>query len=115
MKNRSLWLSMAAASAAFVQTGLAQTMAQAEAGRALFQSRCASCHATDLGGGEGPQLAGSNFMVGWGSRTARELVNTIRTTMPPANPGSLDEAASVNLAAFILAANGATAPGEIRR
>jgi alcohol dehydrogenase (cytochrome c) len=38
-------------------------------------------------------------------------VNTIRTTMPPANPGSLDDAASINLAAFILAANGAT-PGD---
>src|SRR3984893_16562934 len=89
----------------------AQTTQQAEAGRALFQTRCASCHATDLGGGEGPQLAGTNFIVGWGTRTPRELISTIRTSMPPANPGSLDEAASVNLAAFILAANGA-APGN---
>ena len=89
----------------------AQTTQQAETGRALFQSRCASCHATDLGGGEGPQLAGTNFIAGWGTRTARELINTIRTTMPPANPGSLDDAASINLAAFILAANGA-APGD---
>jgi PQQ-dependent dehydrogenase (methanol/ethanol family) len=89
----------------------AQTTQQAETGRALFQSRCASCHATDLGGGEGPQLAGTNFIAGWGTRTARELINTIRTTMPPANPGSLDEATSTNLAAFILAANGA-APGD---
>ena len=89
----------------------AQTTQQAETGRALFQSRCASCHATDLGGGEGPQLAGTNFIAGWGTRTARELISTIRTTMPPANPGSLDDAASINLAAFILAANGA-APGR---
>src|ERR1700730_1529564 len=89
----------------------AQTTQQAEAGRALFQTRCASCHATDLGGGEGPQLAGTNFIVGWATRTARELVSTIRTSMPPGNPGSLDDAASINLAAFILAANGA-APGN---
>jgi alcohol dehydrogenase (cytochrome c) len=106
MKNRSLWLGMIAASAA-----IAQTTQQAEAGRALFQTRCASCHATDLGGGEGPQLAGANFIGGWGTRTARELIGTIRTTMPPANPGSLDDAASINLAAFILAANGDT-PGD---
>ena len=86
-------------------------MPQAETGRALFQARCASCHATDLGGGEGPQLAGTNFITGWGTRTPRELINTIRTTMPPGNPGSLDDAASINLAAFILAANGAT-PGD---
>ena len=50
----------------------AQTTQQAEAGRALFQARCATCHATDLGGGEGPQLAGANFLAGWGTRTARE-------------------------------------------
>jgi len=85
----------------------AQSTQQAEAGRALFQARCSSCHATDLGGGEGPQLAGSNFIASWGARTARELIGTIRTTMPPGNPGSLDETASLNLAAFILAANGA--------
>jgi alcohol dehydrogenase (cytochrome c) len=89
----------------------AQTTQQAETGRALFQTRCASCHATDLGGGEGPQLAGTNFIAVWGTRTPRELISTIRTSMPPANPGSLDEAASVNLAAFILAANG-DAPGN---
>jgi len=111
MKNRSFRLSTIAASAVLVQTCFAQTMPQAETGRALFQARCASCHATDLGGGEGPQLAGSNFITGWGTRTARELVNIIRTTMPPGNPGSLDDAASINLAAFILAANGAT-PGD---
>ena len=90
----------------------AQTTQQAEAGRALFQTRCSSCHATDLGGGEGPPLAGANFIAGWGTRAARELINTIRTTMPPANPGSLDDAASVNLAAFILAANGASIGAE---
>jgi len=39
----------------------AQTTPEAEGGRALFQARCSSCHATDLGGGEGPQLAGANF------------------------------------------------------
>ncbi len=111
MKNTSFRLLTIAASAVLVQTCFAQTMPQAEAGRALFQARCASCHATDLGGGEGPQLAGTNFITGWGTRTPRELINTIRTTMPPGNPGSLDDAASINLAAFILAANGAT-PGD---
>src|SRR4029079_18598199 len=35
----------------------------------------------------------------------------IRTTMPPGNPGSLDDAAAINLSAFILAANG-DAPGN---
>ncbi len=88
----------------------AQTMQQAEAGRGVYQARCAGCHGADLGGNEGPALAGSNFVAAWGSRVARELVNTILTTMPPGNAGSLGAETSVNLAAFILAANGA-APG----
>ncbi len=89
----------------------AQTTQQAEAGRAAYQARCSGCHGTDLGGNEGPQLAGSNFIAGWGTRTAQELVTYIQKSMPPASPGSLDEAAAVNLSAFILAANGAT-PGS---
>ena len=91
---------------------LSQTAQQAEAGRTTYQARCSSCHAQDLGGGEGPQLAGSNFMAAWGGRTARELITTIQTTMPPASPGSLSEEASANLAAFILTANGA-APANL--
>src|SRR5580692_11675770 len=87
-----------------------QTMQQAEAGRTLYQSRCSGCHAQDLGGNEAPQLAGANFIAAWGSRTAHELVAYIQTGMPPGNAGGLGEDVSVNLAAFILAANGAT-PG----
>lgn len=88
-----------------------QTLQQAEAGRAAYQGQCSGCHGTDLGGNEGPQLAGSNFVAAWGSRIARELVSSMRTTMPPADAGRLTEEASINLAAFILAANGAT-PGN---
>ena len=88
-----------------------QTLQQAEAGRATYQARCAGCHAADLGGNEGPQLAGSNFLAAWGSRTARELVTVIQTTMPPGNAGGLGEETSVSLAAFVLAVNGAV-PGN---
>ena len=87
-----------------------QTQQQAEAGRATYQARCSTCHAVDLGGSEAPQLAGSNFQSRWGTRAARELVTYIQEAMPPGNV-RLDEATSVNLAAFILAANGA-APGN---
>ncbi|HJT88253.1 MAG TPA: PQQ-binding-like beta-propeller repeat protein, partial [Bryobacteraceae bacterium] len=87
-----------------------QTMQQAEAGRALYQAGCSGCHAADLGGNEGPPLAGSNFISSWGTRVTRELVEYIQSSMPPTNPRSLSQESSVNLAAFILAANGA-APG----
>ena len=83
-----------------------QTLQQAETGRGVYQARCAGCHGVDLGGNEGPALVGAGFMGAWGSRIARELVTTIQTTMPPGNTGGLGEETSVNLAAFILAANG---------
>ena len=63
-----------------------------------------------MGGAEGPQLAGSNFMTAWGTHTTAELVKYIRTTMPPGN-ANLSEESSVTIAAFILAANGAI-PGN---
>ncbi len=88
-----------------------QTLQQAEAGRTVYQARCSSCHAPDLGGNEAPQLSGSNFMSSWAARTARELVTYIQASMPPGNAGGLGEENSVNVAAFILAANGA-APGN---
>ena len=89
----------------------AQTAQQAEAGRALYQARCSTCHSPDLSGSEAPQLSGANFMTAWGSRTARELTTYIQTGMPPGNPRSLTEENAAALAAFILAANGA-APGN---
>jgi cytochrome c5 len=55
---------------------LAQTMQQAELGRIAYQARCSNCHATDMGGNEAPQLAGSNFMAAWGTRTTDELVRS---------------------------------------
>jgi alcohol dehydrogenase (cytochrome c) len=83
---------------------------QVAAGRAAYQTSCASCHAPDLSGREGPQLAGANFIAQWGDRTAGALINFMQSTMPPggaALPGDTYN----NLAAFILDANGAR-PGD---
>ncbi len=84
------------------------TQAQASAGRATYQTYCVSCHAPDLAGREGPQLAGPNFFAQWGQRTAGELVSYIRLTMPPGG-SALPGDSYVNLAAFLLDANGAQA------
>src|SRR5579884_2350783 len=86
------------------------TAEQAAAGRTAYQSNCASCHAADLSGREGPQLAGSNFFTQWGERTTAELINFMLSTMPPGG-AALGGDTYVNLAAFILDANGAR-PGN---
>ena len=97
----------------FVASALAQyTAQQAAAGRSIYQGNCAICHVADLGGrNEAPQLAGSNFIGQWGDRTTSELVSFMQATMPPNNPHGLGDEAYVNLAAFILEANGAR-PGN---
>jgi alcohol dehydrogenase (cytochrome c) len=86
------------------------TAEQANAGRATFQSTCAPCHQADLKGGtDAPQLAGSNFVNTWSTRTTADLFARIRYTMPQNSPGSLSDQDALNLAAFILQSNGAPA------
>jgi alcohol dehydrogenase (cytochrome c) len=87
----------------------AQTTQQIDAGRASYQTRCARCHGADLGGGEAPQLAGTNFRASWGTRSASELLSYIQAGMPPDLAGTLSAPEVANLSAFILAANGTAA------
>src|SRR5690242_78648 len=86
------------------------TADQVGAGRAAFQTNCASCHAANLSGAEGPELAGSNFLAQWGDRTAAALINFMQSTMPPGG-AALPGDTYVNIAAFILDANSAR-PGD---
>ena len=83
------------------------TAAQAQTGRAAYQANCASCHAPDLSGREGPQLAGGNFMTQWGDKTTGELIGFMRATMPPSGAAPLPDQTYADLAAFILDANSA--------
>ena len=111
MKFRTITTTTAAACAAvilFAQQRPAgpSTQDQAAAGRAIYQTNCASCHADDLNGREGPQLAGANFGAQWGDRTAGELIKYMQSTMPPGG-AALQGDSYLSLAAFILDANGA--------
>jgi len=86
------------------------TAEQASAGRATYQTTCASCHLPDMKGTfEAPPLAGANFMNTWRNRPTSDLFTRIRNTMPISNPGSLSDQDAANLVAFILQANGAKA------
>ena len=102
----------ALASVAHAQSG-PFTEAQAAAGRASYFANCAGCHLADLrGANEARPLVGPDFMRTWNARSAQELIAFLGVTMPPppAAPGSLGAQSYVNLAAFLLQANGA-APG----
>jgi alcohol dehydrogenase (cytochrome c) len=98
-----------AATALYAQPGIGPfTADQAAAGRNAYQTNCSSCHLVSLAGrNEAPQLAGSNFMNVWGPRTARDLISYIQASMPPTSPGTLGETAYINIAAYLLQANGA--------
>jgi alcohol dehydrogenase (cytochrome c) len=80
------------------------TAAQAEAGRAAYQANCASCHGASLDGL--PPLAGAAFMGSWSTRTARDLIGLISTTMPTDRPGALPQQTYVEIAAYIMQFNG---------
>ncbi len=89
------------------------TAEQASAGRAAYQANCAGCHAADLSGGAGPQLAGNTFMNRWSDKTAGELIGFMRAAMPRGASSPLPNETYINLAAFILDANSAR-PGDQR-
>src|SRR5947208_35000 len=93
---------------------LAYPPAQSNSGRLIYASNCAGCHLQDLSGrNEAPQLAGPNFILAWGARSTAELLDYIRTSMPPGNAGSLSQEACAALVAFILDANGAPQSAQL--
>jgi alcohol dehydrogenase (cytochrome c) len=89
------------------------TREQAASGRAAYEMSCASCHRSDLAGSnDAPPLAGADFINAWRSRTTRDLLNEIRTTMPLDDPGGLAEPVYANIVAYLLQQNGATGGSE---
>src|SRR5262245_50443085 len=116
LRKQLVLVSVAVASSGLMLIGQQQatagryTAAQAASGRATYQAQCAGCHLQDLKGqGDAAPLAGSEFMDAWGRRSARELVSFMQLTMPPTRPGGLSQEEYINIAAFILQSNGASA------
>ena len=90
--------------------GGAYTAAQAQAGQAAYARQCAGCHSADLrGSGDAPAVAGPDFIAKWGSRAVNELFSYVVQSMPPTNPGSLGEAGTLDVTAYLLQVNGALA------
>lgn len=117
-RSNALWFAfacLAVATRAGAQVDLeapaAFTEEQVAAGLAAYQANCAEgCHQNDMSG-NGPiaALRGTAFTSVWNNRPVSELIETMRSAMPPTNVGGLPQQTYVDLAAFILSANG----GEI--
>jgi cytochrome c len=83
------------------------TAAQAERSATRYSEDCSTCHAANMRGGPGgPNLTGVEFLFTWNGRTANELVEFVRTSMPPGAGGSLTDANAVDLVAAIFRSNG---------
>jgi cytochrome c len=107
-------LGQAPAGSRSIWTGV-YTAEQAERGQARYLGSCATCHGDDLQGDsaeEIPALASDQFLNGWRGRTVKDLVETIRRTMPGDRPGSLQANIYVDLVAFILKSNRVPAGSE---
>src|SRR3982751_4098650 len=72
---------------------------QAARGDNEHASNCTSCHSTT-------NYAGAAFVKTWVGRTAFDLFDQLRTTMPDDSPGSLSLQQYVDIVAYILKING---------
>jgi mono/diheme cytochrome c family protein len=98
-----LYLSMGAARA---QGGL-YTEEQAKKGEAAYDANCATCHGSELRSSdrEVPHLTDRAFRSGWVGKTVAEKFETIRDSMPPREPHSLDDQVYLDIVAYILRFN----------
>ena len=80
---------------------------QVDRGRTAYNALCARCHGETLGGGENsPALVDDVFFTFWGGKTVGDLVEYTRKTMPSDGPGKISRKRCVDIAAYLLSANG---------
>jgi S-disulfanyl-L-cysteine oxidoreductase SoxD len=79
---------------------------QATQGKAVFDNKCAICHGAEMSGGEmAPPLAGAAFVANWSGQTLGDLFTRIHSTMPANDPGSMNNAETAQVLAYILSFN----------
>jgi mono/diheme cytochrome c family protein len=90
--------------AATVPSGVLTTMAgvytdqQAGRGETIYRNTCAACH-------DASDHTGATFKQNWNARTAFDLFETIRTTMPNDDPGTLLREDYANIVAYLFKGN----------
>jgi mono/diheme cytochrome c family protein len=82
------------------------TSAQAERGKAVFNTTCLRCHGEDLAGNTAPALKGERFQSSWGGDSIESLFTKIRDTMPPNFGTILDDQVKLDIVTYILQTNG---------
>lgn len=88
------------------------TVAQAERGAVVYDAQCAACH--DGADVNGPPLTGTPFIDRWREDTLDGLFEFVKTRMPQSQPGSLSEAAYLDILAHLLQENASPAgPREL--
>jgi S-disulfanyl-L-cysteine oxidoreductase SoxD len=111
MNRGPLVLALALAAAAWCQTAASVwdgvfTEDQAKRGQALYTRECASCHGSELSGGEeAPPLSGGAFMSNWSGLTVGELFERVRVSMPEGRPGTLSRQQNADIVAYLLSFN----------
>ena len=107
--SAALSAGQAASTAKSVWDGV-YSSAQVGRGHTQFTAHCAECHGAELGGGEGPALAGDRFWSDWRESTVDALLDHIRKNMPFDDLGQLAGTLPLNvyedITAFILNSNG---------
>jgi cytochrome c len=83
-----------------VQDGV-YSAAQAERGEKVYEKACLECHP--------PEEFIGGYMDGWSGRTAHDLVEAIRETMPENNPGGLKRQEFIDIVAYLFKINGVPA------
>ncbi len=81
---------------------------QVERGKASYIQRCGMCHGENLDDGDfgGAPLRGSWFRDHWGAGSVASLFSYVQTTMPPDNPGGLNDTTYTDILTYILQRNG---------
>ena len=72
-----------------------------------YSQNCATCHGPALQGGVYSALKGDGFLANWGGASAADLLAYVKTNMPPANVGGLDDATYAAIVEHILRMNSA--------
>jgi S-disulfanyl-L-cysteine oxidoreductase SoxD len=74
------------------------TRAQATRGQKIYGAKCAGCHPLET-------FTEPIFLAAWSGQTAHALFTSIRTTMPPENPGGLPRQEYADILAYLLHLN----------